>query len=266
LPETVRDILEKADPSRANHHALGSTPNRVRLDASAVGQFVRHYRPDAIIVEGVSAGSVPKLRRVAKKTPLVVALPAVFFEDDIPRLTALLGECKQVGLPVEVNSWGGWMLARSVGVRMEGGPGLAVLNSLAAGKLGQLGLRSVTLSVEADRRKLEELTAHCPVPCSMIIFGRPALLTSRADLPEEDYRDRVLVDRRDVQIKGRKERGLWVFRPVEPFDLRDVHNDRIRVAHLVVDLAGSADPVAEFRGSLATERKPFRFNYQRTLA
>lgn len=266
LPESVRDIIEKAEPSPANHMALGSTPNRVRLDAAAVGQFVRHYRPEAMIVEGVSAGSVPKLRRAARKTPLVIALPTVFFEEDLPRLTALLAECKQAGLPVEVNSWGGWMLARSVGVRMEGGPGLAVLNSLAARTLSQLGLRSVTLSVEADRRKLEELTAHCPVPCSMIVFGRPALLTSRADLPDEEYRDRVLVDRRDVQIKGRKQRGLWAFRPVEPFDLRDVHNERIRVAHLVVDLVGSDDPVAEFRGSLATERKPFRFNYHRTLA
>jgi putative protease len=265
LPQPVKDILEKTAPSPANHAALGSTPNHVRLDASAVGQFVRHYRPHAMIVEGMAAGSVAKLRRAARKIPIVAALPTVFFEEDIPRLTALLAECKQAGLPVEVNSWGGWALARSVGVRMDGGPGLAVLNSLAARKLSQLGLRSVTLSVEADRRKLEELTAHCPVPCSLIVFGRPALLTSRAQLPEEEFRDRVLVDRREVRVKGRKQRGLWVFRPVEPFDLRDVRNDRIRVAHLVVDLVGSDDPAAEFRGSLATDRKPFRFNYHRTL-
>jgi hypothetical protein len=236
------------------------------LGASSVGQFVRHYRPDAMIVEGLTAGSVAKVRRAAGHVPLVAALPTVFFEDDVPRLTNLLAECKRVGLPVEVNSWGGWMLARSAGARMEGGPGLAVLNSLAARQLGELGLRSVTLSIEADRRKLEELTAHCPVPCSLVVFGRPALLTSRVDLPEEDFRDRVLFDRREVQIEGRRQYGLWVFRPVEPFDLRDVRNDRIRVAHLVVDVVGSDDPVAEFRGSLATTRKPFRFNYYRTLS
>jgi hypothetical protein len=149
---------------------------------------------------------------------------------------------------------------------MEGGPGLPVLNSLAARKLAELGLWGVTLSVEADRRKLEDVTAHCPVACSLVVFGRPPLLTSRVQLSDDDFRNRVLVDRRDIRITGRRERGLWVFRPVEPFDLREVRNDRIRVAHLVVDLVGSDDPVAEFHDVGTGGKELFRFNYGRTLA
>jgi hypothetical protein len=52
---------------------------------------------------------------------------------------------------------------------------------------------------------------------------------------------------------------------VEPFDLRDLSNDRIRVAHLVVDLIGSEDPVADFRGPATSRALPFRFNYDRKL-
>ena len=158
------------------------------------------------------------------------------------------------------------MLAREAGVRMEGGPGLPVLNSLAARELGELGLRSVTLSVEADRRQMEDVTAHCPGPCSLVVFGRPPLLTSRVELREEDFRERILVDRRGLSIRGRRERGLWVFRPIEPFDLRDVRNERVRAAHLVVDLVGSEDPAADFRSPPAPGSEPFRFNYDRSLA
>ncbi len=63
----------------------------------------------------------------------------------------------------------------------------------------------------------------------------------------------------------RRERGLWVFRPVEPFDLRGTENDRIRVAHLVVDLVGSAEPLADWYDQ-PEPRSAFRFNYDRSLA
>lgn len=266
LPEGARRILEKTEPHAANRFALGSPPDRVRLDASAVKTFVGHFRPGAIIVEGLTEEAFFPLRRTARKMPLVVALPPVFFDDEIPDLEKLIRRCKGAGVPVEVNGWGGWTLAREAGVRMEGGPGLPVLNSLAARELAARGLRSVTLSIEADRRQLEDVAAHCPVPCSLVVFGRPPLLTSRVDLPEEDYCDKILVDRRGLSIRGRRERGLWVFRPIEPFDLRDVRNERVRAAHLVVDLVGSENPVEDYRNPPAPEGKPFRFNYDRSLA
>ena len=86
------------------------------------------------------------------------------------------------------------------------------------------------------------------------------------ELREEDFRDKILLDRRGLRMTGRRRRGLWVFRPVEPFDLRDVRSERIRVAHLVADLVGSEDPVRDFRNPPAPGGEPFRFNYDRSLA
>ena len=148
---------------------------------------------------------------------------------------------------------------------MESGPGLPVLNSLAARQLAALGMRSVTLSPEADHKQLEELTAHCAAACSLVVFGRPALLTSRAQLPKE-YFGRVLADRRSARLVPRREGKMWVFRPVEPFDLRTCKNERIRVRHLVVDLVASPDPVGEWFDQPATKAECFLFNYNRTLA
>ncbi|MGQ9575953.1 MAG: U32 family peptidase [Thermoguttaceae bacterium] len=264
LPEPVRRLLEKGGPCPANRLALGGQPDRVRLEAAGLGRFLRQVRPGAVIVEGLSAGSLQKALAAARGVPLVVALPQVFFEDEIPAIRSLLRACKQVHLPVEVNSWGGWWLARQAGLRIESGPGLPVLNSLAARVLAGLGVRCVTASVEADRRQLEELTARCGVPCSLVVFGRPPLVTTRVHLPDQQV-GKLFEDRRGLRMVARRERGLCVFRPLEPFDLRNCANDRIQAAHLVVDLVGSDDPVGEWFDVPAPGQERFRFNYDRRL-
>jgi hypothetical protein len=76
----------------------------------------------------------------------------------------------------------------------------------------------------------------------------------------------VLSDRRGANLIPRRERGLTVFRPAEPFDLRDLSNAKIRVAHLVVDLVGSNDPLGDWYAIPTEEDEPLRFNYKRTLA
>jgi hypothetical protein len=221
-------------------------------------------RPEALVVEGVTAGTLGRVMAAARTVPLIVALPPVFFEADSPRIGKLLEQCKAERLGVEFNSWGGWWLARAAGVRMESGPGLGVLNSLAARTIRQAGARCVTLSLEADRRQMEDLTAHCPSPCSAVVFGRPPLVITRVRLPEQ-YVGRVFEDRRGIRMIPQDEQGLLVFRPVEPFDLSGIRNERIRVAHLTVDLVRSPDPVAEWQAAAEPLSRAFRFNYDRTL-
>jgi len=265
LPATVRELLENREPSSANVRTLGEQPDRVRLDVAAVGTFLQQARPEGVIVEGATAARIEKTLAACNGVPLVVALPPVFFEDEIAGVRQLLQQCAHARATVEVNSWGGWQLARKAGVRMESGPGLPVLNSLAASMLGGLGMRCVALSPEADRKQLEQLTAHCPAACSLIVYGRPALLTTRVRLREEELLGKVLADRRGARLVPRLERKLWVFRPVEPFDLRACRNERIRVKHLVVDLVGSADPVGEWFDAPSSKSECFQFNYDRAL-
>jgi hypothetical protein len=131
--------------------------------------------------------------------------------------------------------------------------------------LMQAGITCVTLSPEADHQQLEDVTACCPVPCSIVVFGRPALATTRAQLPAE-YLGRVLEDRRGLRLIARRQGGLTVFRPVQPFDLRGCRNEQIRAAHLVMDLAGSADPIADWRSRRSDAVEPFHWNYDRSLA
>jgi len=264
LPEAVREILDGYERSPSNRTALGQPPDRVRLAADAVESFVAAVRPDAVIVDGLTADRVREARSLCRRSNLIAALPPVCFEADLGPLRELLRACQRNGVTVEVNSWGGWLLAKEAGVRMEGGPFLPALNSLAARVLGNAGLQCVTLAVEADRRQLENATDRCPVPCSLVVYGRPALMITRVALPD-DFDGKWMVDRRETQVVPRRENGLWVLRPAEPFDLRDERNDRIHVRHLVVDLVGATDPVGEWLES-GRNRSAYRFNYDRTLA
>ena len=109
----------------------------------------------------------------------------------------------------------------------------------------------MTLSVEGDRRQFEEVTAFCPLPASLYVFGRPLLVVSRGK-PLERPIETLLADRPDQRFIPRRESGLWVLRPDEPFDLRGLENERIRVKHLVVDLVGSPDPVDEWEHARGT--------------
>jgi collagenase-like PrtC family protease len=265
LPEAVENLLAKAKASPANVRTLGEKPDRVRLESRAVAEFLRQAHPGGVIVEGLVAGNVQRMAEACGEVPMLVALPPVFFDDELSNMRRLVEMCRELDVTVEVNSWGGWQLAREAHARIESGPGMPVLNWLAARTLGRQGIDCVTLSPEADRRQLEEVAAHCPTPCSLVVFGRPPLAITRVAM-DESIAGRVLEDRRGLRVAARRERGLWVFRPERPFDLRDVENAAIRVCHLVVDLVGSPDAVGEWQAAGWDGGEAFRWNYDRTLA
>ncbi len=266
LPERVSEMLAPPKPASANRMSLGEEPDRVRLEAGQVIAFLKQVQVQGVVVEAAEHQALERILAAGHRTQIVAALPQVFFEREIPSIKKLLDFCVRTNVSVEVNGWGGWWLAREARVRMESGPGLPVLNALAARRLREAGIECVTLSAEADRKQLEDVSACCPVPCSLVVFGRPPLLMTRVQLARERFLDKVCEDRRGVRLTGRPERGLWVFRPVEPFDLRATENDRIRVRHLVVDLVGSPDPLEDWFNAPFDNMRAFRFNYDRSLA
>ena len=91
---------------------------------------------------------------------------------------------------------------------------MPVLNSLAARTLAKAGFEGVTLSVEGDRRQFEEVTAFCPLPASLYVFGRPLLVVSRQAL--ERQIESLLADRPDQRFIPRRESGLWCCDPTNP--------------------------------------------------
>ena len=265
IPAAVRRCLERSTPAAANSRRLGEAPDRVRLALAQATDFALRLPGLQVIVEGAAAADVGRLLSAITATRLLIALPPVIFADRLAGVRELVAACRDAGVSVEANTWGGAGLARELGAAWESGPGLAVLNSLAARALQSWGAAGVTLSVEADERQLRDLCSACPAPASLLVYGRPALMVTRAELPAACL-GQVFEDRRGIRMIPRLESGLAVYRPAEPFSIRHVFQPDIRVAHLVADLVTAAEPVREWQALNRPDGTPFSFNYGRELS
>ncbi|MCX7934843.1 MAG: U32 family peptidase, partial [Planctomycetota bacterium] len=94
---------------------LGTPPDRVRLRAADVERFLRSAERrglSGIIVE--EATNLRSLKHLAKDIEICVALPLVFFEDEIAACQALVEEAVSLGFAVEANTWAAAAMALSL--------------------------------------------------------------------------------------------------------------------------------------------------------
>ena len=256
----VATLLREADAPTRPVSSL--EPDRVRLSASQAPAFLEKVRPTGgAVVEGLDAERFKELATEHPGVRLIAALPSIFFEGERAGLEELAAASVSLGAQVEANSWGGWLIARRAGARIIAGSGLGILNALAARELSRQGFEEVTASIEADALKLEALIGRTPLPCSVVVFARPALMITRVELPAA-VTGAELEDRRGAKLRARRERSLWELRPVHPFDLR---GKRLPpgTAHAVVDLVGSKAPLSEWERRVEPAS---RFNFERSLS
>ncbi|MBN8525522.1 MAG: hypothetical protein J0M02_09315, partial [Planctomycetes bacterium] len=213
-----------------------------------------------IAVEVRSASELERARAIAGPR-LIAALPPVIYEALIPDLAAL---CAAAGAtPIEANGWDGWEIARAAGcANLIAGPGFGVLNPLAARALHARGCATVHVAAEIDDAKLGDLCAAADVPLVVTVFGRPALMQTRAwsKAPPWQMED----GRGSIRIAPRQEGPVVALRPTAPFDWRGLPLPGMRVAHLEMDLCASPDPLADWSSRRAADAP--RFNLGRELA
>ncbi len=264
LPGNVQDILnvKPMASNELNSRNLGVNPDTVRISGlEKACEFHGKYPNARLIIDQIDAGGVLKFIAENRSCTPVIALPPVFYEGDIPDIEKLISVCVEKRLAVEVNSWDGWYLAKSANVKIEAGPGLMVLNSIAADFLYEKGCRAVSLSIESDCNQIVDICDKCEVPLTMYVYSRPPLMISRAELAGEMYGG-VFHDRRKSEMRLGREWNLTVFRPVQAFDLRSARDEKIKVAHVVVDLSGSRNPCADW---ISKPNPSSSFNFFRKL-
>jgi hypothetical protein len=263
LPENVQEILNiKPTPNKpANDRKLGTHPDTVRISGfEKASEFHRRYPGPRLIIDQMDSADLLKFTAENRKCSPVIALPPVFYQRDIPEIEKLISVCAEKGLAVEVNSWDGWYLAKSADVKLEAGPGLMVLNSVAADFLSENKCRTVSLSVESDGNQIADICDKSSAPLTVYVYSRPVLMISRAELAEDMYGG-IFHDRRKSEMKLGREWKLTVFRPVQPFDLRTASDEKIKVAHIAADLSGSRNPCADW----ISKPNPSSFNFFRKL-
>ncbi|OGV37242.1 MAG: hypothetical protein A2X48_12730 [Lentisphaerae bacterium GWF2_49_21] len=264
LPVDVQQILDLAKTDLVagpNRKQFNGTLDLVRIRGYGNACEFRRKNPGCgIIADDISAADLRVSDFNWGNPPPVIALPPVFYENDISQLKTLLETCKAKKFTLEVNSWDGWFLAKDAGLKFNAGPGLAILNSMAAGFLHDKGCGSVVISSEADSQQAREMAPKSPVPLILYVYGRPVLMMSRVEFPQEFY-GRIFRERRNCSMKLEKEWNLSVFRPDLPFDLRNNTKGNIAVADFAADLSGEL----KIEDGLPYTDEPKTFNYLRKL-
>ncbi|MBR6372154.1 MAG: hypothetical protein IKS20_03135 [Victivallales bacterium] len=199
---------------------------------------------------------------VLSRSNCIAVLPYVMYEEQLPYFTKLISRLAGKDVVFEVNSWDAWQLLREVApsARFEAGPGLGVLNALAAAKLHELGAECVAISQEIDQEKLEWLCQAAQVPLALTVYSRPPLMMTRAVLPGA-YKSKPFTDARRIKLCPSQEGPLTVLRPETGYDWRNLRNNLVKAAHIVLDARGAGrDAFAKSGG-----KQVFLFNYDRTL-
>ncbi len=259
IPDSARALLTTTGHAD-NRHPLAVAPDQVRLDAEAVPAFAAAVPGVRIHTELRDPAAVDAAHAGAGNR-LVCALAPVLYHGDLDAAAAVCARAAALGVLVEVNGWDGLGVALDAGCRFIAGPGMGILNPVAAEQLRRLGAEGVHALVEIDGTMLTDLAARCPLPLTVTVYGRPPLMTTRAwkAAPAWTMEDA----RKSVQIRTRREGPVVVLRPVAPFDWRMRGEKAWRTAHREMDLCLSDDPVAEWASR--PDRRHAAFNLDREL-
>ena len=262
IPDAARVVLAPGTPHAGNRRTLRDVPDRIRCDLADLAAVAAGIPGLPITVEVRNATELAQATSLASER-LVAALPPVIYEDMLADLAAVCQACAANGTTLEVNGWDGWQLGREAGCRaLVAGPGLGVLNALAARALHARGCALVFANPEADDGKLGDLCAAAEVPLVLTVFGRPALMHTRAwsKAPPWEMEDA----RGSIRIAPRQEGPVVALRPSAPFDWRGLDQRGLRAAHLEMDLCASPDPLGEWRSRRSPQAH--RYNLGRELA
>lgn len=266
LSEETKQLLQKREGHPDNQKPLASKADTVRLHAKEALQFANAIPKITIVVEQSTPELIAKLAQTKHRQRFIIALPNVFFNDRQNYVNTLIQAALKAKMMIEVNSWGGWYLARQQQAKFCAGPGIGIFNRLATETYKELGFSSAYYTIEADRQLLEDTSPHAALPMSLITYGRIPLMISRAEQPKE-LLDQVWQDRRGIHMIPRRENNLLCYRPLEPMSLLAEYNDKIQVAHLVYDLVTDENPIATWKKLTSTRaaKGAFEFNYNREL-
>ncbi|MDR1520523.1 MAG: U32 family peptidase [Planctomycetota bacterium] len=269
LSPGLRAALAAPEAHPDNRRRLGEPPNQVRLSLRQLTPAVANaIREAELVVSGAKAEDLASILKCADPRRLVVSFPEVYFPNESAAMLELTQGCRERGIRAEANCWGSLCLCREAGLAFVAGPGLAVLNHLAVKSLRERGALGAAVSMEADRRQIEDICRAAPLPLSLMIFARPILAYTRIPRGEllPGGGGGAWTDRRGMRLSPESASSVTVFRSLVPFDWKSLRNDDIRVARLSLDLSGEASPLDAWKGFLRPGGRPgFLFNYDRGL-
>lgn len=163
--------------------------------ATLAGEFsplrMRFSSPEQVFDDGESTILLPVERLTNELCGkfgmrLIAELPLFCAPGELESMRTRLVDLKEAGLSrVAVDNLYGIETARSLGLKVHGGPCLNLFNPLAARTLAELGLTDACASFELSFRWLRTLSESAVLPVGMLAYGRLPLMRLRV-CPKND--------------------------------------------------------------------------------
>ncbi len=273
LPDEMRSALAAPGTHAENRRALGERPNQARVSVKQLNSTLLPVLRDVdLVLQNAGPGDMDFVAKFVNPAEITVSFPDVYFPGESRAMLELAECCRDKNIRVEANCWGSLWLCRKLGLRFVAGPGIPVLNHLAVKCLRDLGALGATVSMEADRRQIEDVCEAAPLPLTLLVYARPVLAYTR--IPKAELlpagsvhpEDGAWTDRRGISLKPEAGSSITVFRSLTAFDWKTLSNERIRVANLSLDLSGESYPVEIWKKFVRPGgKRGFLFNYDRGL-
>ncbi len=264
LADTVRALTKFKTRNPKNTFTPVDRPNVLRINITQTEDLLKKIHAERIIIEEAASTDIKRLKELTADSELVIALPPVFFENEIVEIKALCSVCKEHNIMVEVNGWDSWKIARDLELKFSGGPGIAVLNPLAAQALQNLGFESVSFSLEAGEKQLIDLARSCTAEAMLTVFSRPVLAHTRANFADRLNEDTVLRDARGISLSVHFHKDITELRSTKPFSIGGIDSPEIKARWICADLTNSPNPLKEWKNIHKTKNKEM-FNFEKGL-
>ncbi|MCC8107906.1 MAG: U32 family peptidase [Planctomycetes bacterium] len=276
LPTPMRAAIAVPPVDPANVRKLGELPNQARLSVKQLNSsLLPILRNIDLVITNAGPADMEFVGKFVEPEEFILSFPDVYFPETSGEMHDLAAYCRDRKIRVEANCYGSIELCRQYGLDFVTGPGIPILNHLAIKCLRDLGAKGVTMSMEADREQIEDVSASAALPLTLIVYALPVLAYTRIPkaylLPEAGAAraDGAWTDRRNISLQPESNGGggaVTVFRSLTAFDWKTLVNDKIRVANLTVDLSGESLPVDIWKKfQRPGGKRGFLFNYDRGL-
>ena len=204
-------IRDRFDPMDAADRAIQAKLAAYRDELNApLPEKPTARIPDSVILprgKKVPEPGLTVIREMEEKPSPHEELLLPFFvsETKLPELRAsILEYAAQGGKTIRITSLHHLALLRGSPLKIRTCMPLPVCNRFAIRQLAELGVSCVQLWLEMGKHELELLAANSVLPTEIYRYGRPVLLTTRAEIPAGDE----ITDARGNIFRIRKSRGF----------------------------------------------------------
>lgn len=271
IPVAIDDFIKQVDTKMSRSKQLGMNPDKIIIYPDHMS-FINEAKlaVNTVVVYLTRSLDYEQLAELKEHYHIILAIPPVLYESEAAATAVEVKRLFDHGYDTfEANSFTGIEILRNMTCNKYLGPGMPVMNHLAAKYYYDLGFISVYAPIEADLAVFKSLSAFSPGSVECLVMGRIELFISRTAAPEFIHKSRFK-DKLGIEVECFKQGALNLFVSTKTMALtgKTFLDQNIFFDSLTADLRFLKSPVTmyqDFINNASSMTMTSDFNFNRKL-